>query len=76
MTRVGIIGVAPQATLVAVKVLDRYGAGYLSDVINGLQWVYNRQNNPSAKVVNMSFGFSNDSTPLSTSHPAPRHERT
>ena len=36
----GITGVAPQATFLPVKVLDQYGAGYLSDVINGLQWVF------------------------------------
>jgi subtilisin family serine protease len=55
----GIIGVAPQVTLKAVKVLDQYGAGYLSDVINGLQWVHNNRS-PRAKVVNMSIGWSAD----------------
>jgi hypothetical protein len=55
----GVVGVAPLATLLAVKVLDRYGAGYLSDLINGLQWVYNN-GSPRAKVVNMSIGFEND----------------
>ena len=40
----GVIGVAPQATFLAVKVLDQYGAGYLSDFINGLQWVYDYNN--------------------------------
>jgi subtilisin family serine protease len=59
----GIIGVAPQATLLAVKVLDRYGAGYLSDVINGLQWVHNN-GSPQAKVVNMSIGFQENIPPL------------
>jgi subtilisin family serine protease len=56
----GIIGVAPEAELVAVKVLDSTGHGYLSDIINGLQWVYNSD----IRLVNMSFGFSSDSTPL------------
>ncbi len=32
-----------QASLVAVKVLDANGKGYLSDLINGLQWIYNNQ---------------------------------
>jgi subtilisin family serine protease len=59
----GIIGVAPQATLLAVKVLDQYGAGYLSDVVNGLQWVYG-YNNGSPLVINMSLGFSIDSPAL------------
>jgi subtilisin family serine protease len=56
----GIVGTAPQATFLAVKVLDQYGAGYLSDVINGLQWVHNN-GSPLAKLINMSVGFSNDS---------------
>jgi hypothetical protein len=33
----GIIGVASRPALIAVKVLDRTGHGYLSDLINGLQ---------------------------------------
>jgi subtilisin family serine protease len=59
----GIIGVAPQASFLAVKVLDQDGAGYLSDFINGLQWVYNN-GIQLAKLVNMSLGFSSDSLPL------------
>jgi subtilisin family serine protease len=59
----GIIGTAPQATLLPVKVLDLYGAGYLSDVINGLQWVYNNGSR-RAKVANMSIGFSTHSPAL------------
>jgi subtilisin family serine protease len=59
----GIIGVAPQASFLAVKVLDQYGAGYLSDLIAGLQWVSNN-GIPLAKLVNMSVGFSSDSPPL------------
>lgn len=49
---VGVIGVAPQASLYAIKVLDRRGSGYVSDIIEGLQWsVANGMN-----VVNMSLG--------------------
>jgi len=61
----GISGVAPQATFAAVKVLDQDGAGYLSDFINGLQWVYSYNNgSPLVKLVNMSLGFSTDSAAL------------
>jgi subtilisin family serine protease len=45
---------------VPVKVLDHNGAGYVSDVVNGLQWVYDN----GIRLVNMSFGFTSDSTPL------------
>ncbi|WP_274655621.1 S8 family serine peptidase [Paenibacillus humicola] len=35
---VGTVGVAPDASLYAVKVLDAHGTGYLSDVIDGIDW--------------------------------------
>jgi subtilisin len=60
---VGLIGAAPQVNIVAVKVLDDKGKGYLSNLINGLQWVYK---NPQIRLVNMSLGFSTDSPPLKT----------
>jgi subtilisin family serine protease len=53
----GIIGVASRPALVAVKVLDATGHGYLSDLINGLQWVAGQ----GIRVVNMSLSFSEDS---------------
>jgi subtilisin family serine protease len=60
---IGLIGAAPQVNIVAVKVLDDSGKGYLSNLINGLQWVYK---NPQIRLVNMSLGFSTDSPPLKT----------
>jgi subtilisin family serine protease len=56
----GVMGVAPQARLWAVKVLDHNGFGYASDVINGLQWVYNNR----IRLVNMSLGFIEPNYPL------------
>ncbi len=53
----GIIGIASRPSLIAVKVLDSTGHGYLSDLINGLQWVARR----GIRVVNMSLSFSEDS---------------
>src|SRR5262249_52157351 len=58
-----IKGAAPQLSIVPVKVLNSNGKGHLSDLINGLQWVYN---NPQIQLVNMSLGFSTDSSPLMT----------
>jgi len=49
---IGVIGVGPKIDLYAVKVLDRNGSGYLSDVIEGLDWAI--QN--GMQVVNMSLG--------------------
>ena len=54
----GIIGVAPNAKLMPVRVLDEEGSGYLSDVAAGIEWAANK----GAKVANLSlraggFGF-------------------
>ncbi|MBC8459437.1 MAG: S8 family peptidase [Deltaproteobacteria bacterium] len=49
---IGVVGVAPQSLLYAVKVLDRRGTGYLSDVLEGIQWCIDN----GIKVINMSFG--------------------
>ena len=53
-----VIGVAPDVELYAVKVLDRNGLGYASDVIAGLEWAIDN----GIQVVNMSIGGW-DSTP-------------
>jgi subtilisin family serine protease len=50
---VGTKGAAPQATVVAVKVLNDNGYGYLSDFLRGLQWVFKSD----IRLANMSFGF-------------------
>ena len=49
---IGVIGVAPEANLYAVKVLDKTGTGRISDVIEGIQWSVDNH----MQVVNMSFG--------------------
>lgn len=53
----GIIGAASHALLSAVKVLDNTGQGYLSDLLNGLEWVLAHD----IQVVNMSLSTSQDS---------------
>lgn len=53
---IGVIGASPTANLYAVKVLNKRGIGFLSDVIAGLQWCIDN----GMQVVNMSFGTSSD----------------
>ena len=53
---IGVVGVAPSASLLAAKVLNRQGSGYLSDVIAGVDWCVQS----GAKVVSMSLGSSSD----------------
>ncbi len=49
---IGVVGVAPEAELYAVKVLDKYGVGYCSDILSGIEWATDH----NMQVVNMSFG--------------------
>jgi subtilisin family serine protease len=51
---IGVIGVAPGAPVVAVRVLDRRGSGSYSDVIAGVDYV--AQYGRSGDVANMSLG--------------------
>ncbi len=51
---IGVVGVGPAIDLYAIKVLNRRGSGYLSDVIEGLQWAVAN----GMQVVNMSLGSS------------------
>lgn len=54
---IGIIGVAPEAELYAVKVLKSHGGGEIADVITGIEWCV--QNGIS--VINLSLGITSDS---------------
>lgn len=48
----GVVGVAPNASLYAVKVLDKNGGGRLTSIIKGLIWVGRND----IQVANMSLG--------------------
>jgi subtilisin len=50
----GVVGVAPGARLWAVKVLDQNGSGYMSDIIEGINFIGAHSN--EIGTVNMSFG--------------------
>ncbi len=50
----GVVGAAPAADLYAIKVLNASGSGYLSDVIEGIQWATSR----GLQVINLSLGTS------------------
>ncbi|MBW6462401.1 MAG: S8 family serine peptidase [DPANN group archaeon] len=51
-----ITGVAPDANLVAVKVLDKDGSGYNSDVIAGVDWCVSNSDEYNISVISMSLG--------------------
>jgi len=53
---VGVIGVGHEIDLYAVKTLNSNGSGYVSDIIEGIQWSINN----NIDVINMSLGTTSD----------------
>ncbi|MFN8496051.1 MAG: S8 family peptidase [Caldilineaceae bacterium] len=52
------IGVAPEANLINVKVANSQGQAKISDLIGGLQWIFNNQSRFNIRVVNISMNDS------------------
>lgn len=50
------LGIAPDAGIVAVRVMDSKGAGWTSDVIAALDWIVTNQATLNIKIINMSLG--------------------
>ncbi|WP_051476581.1 S8 family peptidase [Arthrobacter sp. Br18] len=53
---IGVVGVAPEADLYGVKVLNGAGYGYASDVALGIEWSINN----GMQVINLSLGEGSD----------------
>jgi subtilisin family serine protease len=49
-------GVAPGAGIVAVRVMDKTGSGWNSDLVAGTDWVVANQARLNVRVINMSLG--------------------
>lgn len=49
-------GAAPEASLIGVKVLDRYGSGTLSKVIQGIQWCISNKDALNIRIISLSLG--------------------
>jgi len=62
----GVRGVAPNAKLFPVKVLNSTGNGTLSAVIAGVNWVTKNARFKGIKVANMSLGFTATSVTLNS----------
>lgn len=56
-------GVAPEANIIGIKVLDDTGSGSTSDILAGIQWVIDNKDKYNIKIINLSLG-----TPADTSY--------
>ena len=55
-----VVGVAPDISLYAVKILDGGGSGHISDLIAGIEWAIEND----MDIINLSIGLRNDSQAL------------
>ncbi|RCW41581.1 S8 family peptidase [Paenibacillus prosopidis] len=60
---IGVVGVAPESKLYAIKVLDSMGEGYISDIVSGIEWAVENNLN----IVNLSLEVSMDNKVLNKS---------
>ncbi len=62
----GVVGVAHEVGLYAVKVLDDNGSGTISSVVKGIEWVVEQGDGDGnfIEILNMSLGTSSDSQTL------------
>src|SRR5262245_16798365 len=51
------VGVAPQANVVDVRVLDQNGNGRISSVVRGIEWVLAHRVQYNIRVINLSLGM-------------------
>lgn len=49
-------GIAPECSLISVKVLDKKGNGFASDVLAGLRWIREHRKQYGIRIVNISVG--------------------
>ena len=64
----GVIGVAPEANLFALKVLDETGGGWVTDIIAAIDWVidYNAESLDDVSIISMSLGSNSHVSDLQT----------
>nr|MBP3599177.1 S8 family peptidase [Eubacterium sp.] len=49
-------GIAPEANIISVKILDRYGEGMVSHITSGIDWVIENRFRYNIRIVNISVG--------------------
>lgn len=56
LSRSLFMGIAPEASLIGVKVLDHRGNGHISDIMRGLDWILRKKEELNIRIVNISIG--------------------
>jgi len=49
-------GIAPEAKIIGIKVLDSNGSGNASDILAGMQWVLDNKDKYNIRIVSLSLG--------------------
>jgi serine protease AprX len=50
------MGIAPESTIIAIKILDASGKGNSADVLAGIQWMLDNREKYNIRVANLSIG--------------------
>lgn len=50
-------GVATNASIIGVKVMNQYGSGNVTDILSGLQWVVDHRKTYNIRIVSLSLGM-------------------
>jgi len=53
-------GIAPEANIIALKILDKDGQGNSADVLGGLQWILENKKKFNIKLINLSIGTNDE----------------
>lgn len=56
----GVLGIAPDAEIYPVKVLDKYGEGDINNIVQGINWCIENK----IQIINMSFAIFKDNSIL------------
>lgn len=54
------MGIAPQANIIAIKSMDKNGAGSTSDIVAGMDWILKNKNKYNIRIVSLSIGSDPD----------------
>ena len=72
---IAVVGVAPKASLYALKVLNSQGSGYTSDIISAIQWACDQRHPNNLHELRLQRRINSTSTSLRRRIPQSQHRR-